>query len=72
MPNAFVSDFIPADILEPMAGVAALEMWEGGGHVPRQLLLEKVSRCHGWLSMLTDKVDAELLDAAPDLFVISQ
>lgn len=72
MLKAFVSDVIPGDILEPLAGVAEFEVWEGGGHVPRQVLLDKVSRCQGWLSMLTDRVDAELLDAAPELFVISQ
>ncbi len=72
MPRAFVSDVIPGDILEPLAGVAEFEMWDGGGHVPRRLLLDKISRCQGWLSMLTDRIDAELLDAAPDLFVISQ
>jgi lactate dehydrogenase-like 2-hydroxyacid dehydrogenase len=72
MPRVFVSDFIPGDILEPLLDVADVEVWDGGGHVPRASLLEKLATCGGWLSMLSDTIDAELLDAAPGLEVISQ
>jgi glyoxylate reductase len=72
MPRVFVSYLIPGDILEPLRSIAEVEMWEGKGQVPRPILLERVGPCQGWLSMLTDTVDGELLDAAPDLFVISQ
>ncbi|MGH8913973.1 MAG: 2-hydroxyacid dehydrogenase [Acidimicrobiia bacterium] len=72
MPRAYVSDSIPTDIIEPLARVAELEIWEGEGHVPRRVLMKGVSRCEGWLSMLTDRIDTELLDAAPGLIVISQ
>ena len=72
MPKVFVSDMIPADILEPLDNVADVDMWQGPGHVPRATLLGRLAGCQGWLSMLSDTVDAELLDAAPDLSVISQ
>lgn len=72
MPRVFVSDFIPGDILEPLIGVAEVEVWEREGRVPRATLLERVSGCDGWLSMLSDTIDVELLDSAPELRVISQ
>lgn len=72
MPRVFVSDFIPGDILEPLESLADVEVWDRGGRVPRAVLLEAVSRCDGWLSMLSDAIDTELLDAAANLCVISQ
>ncbi len=72
MPRLFVSDFIPGDILEPLHAVARVEVWEEGGHVPRAALLEKLAPCGAWLSMLSDTIDGPLLDAAPELRVISQ
>lgn len=72
MPRVFVSDFIPGDILEALFDVADAEIWDEGGHVPRATLLGKLAGCVGWLSMLSDTIDAQLLDAVPDLEVISQ
>ncbi|MGH8872599.1 MAG: 2-hydroxyacid dehydrogenase [Acidimicrobiia bacterium] len=72
MPRVFVSDVIPGDILEPLLVVADVEVWGGGGHVPLAVLLEKIAPCEGWLSMLSDTIDTGLLDAAPELRVISQ
>ena len=67
-----MSDFIPGDILEPLVDRADVESWDRGGHVPRATLLEKLPGCVGWLSMLSDTIDAQLLDTVPDLEVISQ
>lgn len=67
-----MSDFIPGDILQPLSAVADVEVWDGGGHVPPLTLVEKLAGCSGWLSMLSDTIDAALLDRVPDLEVISQ
>ncbi len=72
MHRVFVSADIPADILSPLHGLAEVDMWEGPGTAPRPALLERLPPCQGWLSMLTDTVDADLLDMVPGLFVISQ
>jgi lactate dehydrogenase-like 2-hydroxyacid dehydrogenase len=72
MPKVFISDFIPGEILDPVRKVADVEMWEGPGQVPRSELLAKLSQCEAWLSMLTDRIDEELLDSAPNLRIISQ
>jgi lactate dehydrogenase-like 2-hydroxyacid dehydrogenase len=72
MPRVLVSDFIPGDIVDPLAGLAGVEMWDQEGRAPREWLLEHLPGCEGWLSMLSDRIDAELLDTVPDLRVISQ
>ncbi len=61
----------------PEAGIAMLrneceiEVWEGELPVPRDVLLEKVRDIDGLYSLLTDRVDPELLDVAPRLCVVS-
>lgn len=41
-----------------------IELWDSDDPVPRQELMKKVKGCDGLLCVLTEKVDAELLDAA--------
>ncbi len=38
---------------------------------PREVLLREVAEVEGILSLLTDTIDAELMDAAPRLRVVS-
>lgn len=49
-----------------------VSVWRGGGPVPRDLLLSGVASAQGLLSMLSDVIDQEVLDAAPRLTVVSQ
>jgi lactate dehydrogenase-like 2-hydroxyacid dehydrogenase len=72
MPRVLVSDFIPGDILEPLARLAEVEIWDQEGRAPRQWLLDRLPGCEGWLSMLSDRIDVALLDSATGLRVISQ
>jgi len=72
MPKVFISNFIPDEILDPVRAVADVEMWGGSGQLQRSDLLISLPQCDAWLSMLTDRIDEELLDAAPSLRIISQ
>jgi glyoxylate reductase len=47
-------------------------LWRGEGPVPREVLLDGVRDARGLLCMLTDRIDAGLLEQSPDLVVISQ
>ncbi len=47
-------------------------VWDGDGPVPHDMLLEQARTARGLLSMLTDRIDSELIDAAPRLEVVSQ
>ena len=49
-----------------------VDQWESDDVIPRATLLERVAGCDAVLSLLTEKVDAEFLDAAgPNLKVVA-
>lgn len=62
--------------LLPAGGGRALpadaDVWEGEGPMPREALLAAVADADGLLTMITDRVDDDLLAAAPRLRVVSQ
>ena len=71
-PRVFVTRRIPQAGLTALAAVAEVDLWDGELPPPREVLLERVRGVDGLLSLLTDRVDAELLDAAgPGLQVVS-
>lgn len=51
--------------------VDRVAMWEGEGVMPRRELMAQVAEASGLYCMLTDRVDRELLEAAPGLRVVS-
>jgi lactate dehydrogenase-like 2-hydroxyacid dehydrogenase len=71
-PRVFVARRIPEAGLAPLRDAADLTVWEDPLPPPRDALLAAVAGCAGILTLLTDRVDAELLDAAgPGLRVVS-
>ena len=71
-PKVFVSRMIPEGGLDMVREACDAEIWEEHEPIPRDVLLERVQGIDGLLSLLTEKVDAELLDAAgPGLKVVS-
>ena len=70
-PKVFVTRRIPDRGLNLVLEFADAEVWEEELPPPRDVLLEKVQDCEGLLSLLTDKVDGELLDRAPKLRVVA-
>ena len=70
-PNVYVTRLIPEKGLEMVREVCETRVWEGELPPPREVLLERVKDIEGLLCLLTDKVDAALLDAAPQLKVVS-
>ena len=72
-PSVFVTRMIPEAGLERIRAVADAEVWEGEEPPPHEVLLEKVAGLDGLVCLLTDRIDAELMDAAGgSLKVISQ
>src|SRR5215211_6337648 len=72
MPAVLVTRGVPEPVREHLSGRCELEVWEGEGVMPRAELLERVAGKGGLLAMLTDWVDAELLEAAgPGLRVVA-
>jgi glyoxylate reductase len=71
-PRVFVTRLIPQGGLDLIRQACDAQIWEEELPPPRHLLLEQVRGVDGLLSLLTDSVDAELMDAAgPGLRVIS-
>lgn len=71
-PKVFVSRLLPAAGLDRIAAECEAEIWPDPLPPPRPALLAKVRQCEGVVTLLTDKVDAEFMDAAgPQLKVVS-
>jgi len=67
----FVTRLIPKAGLDLLYGFAELRIWQEEVPAPREVLLEEAGEVDGLLSLLTDTIDAELMDAAPRLKVVS-
>lgn len=72
-PPVFVTRQIPAAGLDRIQQACAADVWPGAMPPPYDELRRRVRGAHGLLCLLTDRVDAGLMDAAgPQLKVISQ
>ena len=70
--RVFVTRRIPEVGLTQVTESCAAEVWTGPLPPSRDVLLDKIRGCHGVLTLLTEKVDAQFMDAAgSDLKVIS-
>jgi glyoxylate reductase len=69
--SVFVTRQLPGDALERLEAEHEVEVWPERLPPPRAELLARAPRLEGLLSLLTDPVDAELIEAAPNLRAIS-
>ncbi|MGZ9276678.1 MAG: 2-hydroxyacid dehydrogenase [Candidatus Limnocylindrales bacterium] len=68
----FVSRIIPDEGLAVLRRTCTVDLWQHELPPPRDELLRRVAGCDGVLTLLTDRVDDEFLDAAgPQLRVVS-
>ena len=71
-PRVPVARRIPAEGLDAVTGASVADVWEDELPPPRDELLRRIAGCDGVLTLLTDRVDDEFLDAAgPGLKVVS-
>lgn len=70
-PKVYVTREVPEAGLDMVLRSTEARVWEGTLPVPRNVLLEEVADAEGLYCLLTDRVDEELLDAAPELRVVS-
>jgi len=69
--RVFVTRIIPQSGLDMIAAACDAEVWPEQMPPSPDVLREKVRDCDGLVSLLTDKIDASVMDAAPKLKVIS-
>ena len=70
-PKVFVTRRIPAAGLDRIRAACDAEVWDDPLAPPYPVLTQKAAGCDGLVSLLTDRIDAALLDAAPRLRVVS-
>ncbi|MDQ7844308.1 MAG: D-glycerate dehydrogenase [Armatimonadota bacterium] len=71
-PKVYVCRRIPEAALEIVRGVAEMRLWDREDvPPPRDVLLQEAAECDGLLTLLTDRVDGELLARAPRLRVVA-
>ena len=70
-PRVFLARRLPDAGLQLVLDACDAEVWAHDTPPPRASLLQAVQGCEGLLALLTDPIDAEIMDAAPGLKVIS-
>ena len=71
MARCFVTRRLPGDGLDRLAAEHDVDIWPGDLPPTPEELREHVADAEALLSLLTDRIDADLLDAAPDLRAIA-
>jgi glyoxylate reductase len=70
-PKVFVSRIIPDAGLQKVKDFCDAEVWPEQLPPAYDVLCAKAAKCDGLLSLLTDKIDPPLMDASPQLKVVS-
>ncbi len=75
-PRVFVSRVLPGgdspdSPIGRLRAATDLDLWDGGDPPPAEVLRERLAQADGVLTMLTERIDVALLDAAPHLRVVS-
>jgi len=70
-PRVYVTRLLPKGALDRISSFCDAKVWDGELPPPRNVLMENVTEADGLLSLLTDKIDAELMSNAHKLRVIS-
>ena len=70
-PKVLVTRRVPEEGLQPLRAACEVRVWDSDDPVPRDSLLRDVAGADGLYCLLTERVDAEVLNAAPRLKVVS-
>jgi glyoxylate reductase len=62
---------LPASVISKLEAVGEVDLYSGAGAMPRRELLERVKGKQALVSMLTEQVDKELIDAADQLKIVA-
>lgn len=70
-PQVFVTRKLTNEVIAMLETVAHVNVWEGDTPVPRAMLLEEIEQADAVLTMLTERVDEELLRRAKKLRIVA-
>ncbi len=71
MPRVLLTRRIPSSVLTTLQTQHTVDLYAGDGAIPREELLRRVADKDAVICVLTDKIDSEVLDAAPALKVVA-
>ncbi|MEM2648890.1 MAG: D-glycerate dehydrogenase, partial [Candidatus Bathyarchaeia archaeon] len=71
-PRVYVTREIPERGLKKIVEYFDVEVWPEYGPPPKQVMIEKAGDKDALVTLLTDKIDAEVFDAAPKLKIVAQ
>ena len=71
-PKVFVTRHLPQLARSELEEACEVEIWDYEKPPPYETILDRIADKEGLLCLLTDQIDAALMDAAQDLKVISQ
>lgn len=71
MARCFVTRLLPGAALDRLAAEHDVDVWPERQPPPHETLRERARHAEGLLSLLTDRIDADLIAACPELRVIS-
>ncbi|ADT84103.1 glyoxylate reductase [Thermococcus barophilus] len=71
-PKVFITRQIPETAINVIREYYEVEVWRDEKEPPREVLLEKVRDVDALVTLLSDKIDREILDNAPRLRIIAQ
>jgi glyoxylate reductase len=70
-PSILLTRRIPSSVLGRLEAVCDVDLYTGGAAIPRSELLERVAGKQALMSLLTDRIDGEVLDAGKDLKIVA-
>lgn len=71
-PKVFISRQLFDDVIDRIARYYDVDVWDRYQQPPYEVLLRKVKEVDALVSLLTDRVDCELLRGAPKLRIVAQ
>ncbi len=71
MKKVLVTHQLPGERIHDLARHCDLNVWMGPGLMPAADLREELAGCHGLVCLLTDRIDAQLLNSMPELAFVS-
>ena len=71
MNKVFITRYLPDEWLSPLKGVVEYKVYNDNMPIPRGRLIEELRWADGAITMLSDKIDREVIDNAPSLKIIA-
>jgi glyoxylate reductase len=71
-PKIYITRMLPERGLKIIKEHFDSEVWQEYAPPPKDVIIEKAADCDALVSLLSDKIDAQVFDAAPKLRIVSQ